>query len=108
MKAIIACLLYVVIQVESNEYYNVTYEPVQRQLLDFKKHHPVSKSVLSYLILIANCPTSLEVFLYFRVIVDNTTSSGYCFLILSSKLFLSFQNTFICLLSKKLTVTSLA
>ncbi|CAH1636597.1 unnamed protein product [Spodoptera littoralis] len=40
MKAIIACLFYVVTLVASFEYYNVTYQPVQRQLLDFKKNHP--------------------------------------------------------------------
>lgn len=41
MKAIVVCLFCVIILVESDEYLNVTYEPVQRQLLDFKKEHPV-------------------------------------------------------------------
>ncbi|XP_035450052.2 peroxisomal catalase 1-like [Spodoptera frugiperda] len=40
MKAIVVCLFCVIILVESDEYLNVTYEPVQRQLLDFKKEHP--------------------------------------------------------------------
>lgn len=45
MKAIAVCLFSVIILVESNEYLNVTYQPAHRQLLDFKKEHPVSRLV---------------------------------------------------------------
>nr|XP_021185337.2 peroxisomal catalase 1 [Helicoverpa armigera] len=41
MKAIVACLFSVILNVESVIYQNVTYEPVQRQLLDFKRDHPL-------------------------------------------------------------------
>ncbi|PZC86804.1 hypothetical protein B5X24_HaOG201663 [Helicoverpa armigera] len=41
MWSIVACLFYVVVNVESIKYANVTYEPAQRQLLDFKRDHPL-------------------------------------------------------------------
>ncbi|XP_022828386.1 peroxisomal catalase 1-like [Spodoptera litura] len=40
MRTIIVHLLCLIIHVKSDEYVNVTYQPVQRQLLDFKKEHP--------------------------------------------------------------------
>ncbi|KAJ8723485.1 hypothetical protein PYW08_003397 [Mythimna loreyi] len=41
MKTIVACLFCVFLNVESVRYQNVTYEPAERQLLDFKRDHPV-------------------------------------------------------------------
>ncbi|XP_022828390.1 catalase-2-like [Spodoptera litura] len=40
MRTIIVHLLCLIIHVKSDDYVNVTYQPVQRQLLDFKKEHP--------------------------------------------------------------------
>ncbi|XP_035450046.2 peroxisomal catalase 1-like [Spodoptera frugiperda] len=40
MKTIIAFLFCLIIQVKCDEYVNVTYQPAQRQLFDFKKEHP--------------------------------------------------------------------
>ncbi|KAJ8723476.1 hypothetical protein PYW08_003388 [Mythimna loreyi] len=41
MKTIIAYLFCLVLNVDSVRYQNVTYQPVERQLLDFKREHPL-------------------------------------------------------------------